>query len=147
MARKLTPKQQKAVDQLLLDPSLKRCAEVTGLSYDYVRELHTKTHILEILDARRQKVSEKAEVDAAWVLCQAVNVYERCMQAVPVMARSPGGKMIETGEFKFDAAGAAKALEMIGKHRAVNAFKETIELTGKDDGPVVWRTEIMPAKR
>ena len=128
MARKLTPKQQKVVDQLLLDPSLKRCSEVTGASYDYVRELHTKTHILEILDERRQKVSEKAMVDAAWVLCQAVKVHERCMQAEPVMARGPGGKMIETGEFKFDAAGASRALENIGKHRAVNAFKDAVDL-------------------
>ncbi len=147
MARKLTPKQQKAVDQLLLDPSLKRCAEVTGLSYDYVRELHTKTHILEILEERRQKVSEKAEIDAAWVLEEQRRVYERCMQVEPVMARGPGGKMIETGEFKFDAAGANRALEQIGKHKAVNAFKETHEHTGKDGGPIIWRTEVMPAKR
>lgn len=147
MARKLTPKQHIAVDQLLLDPSLKRCAEVTGLSYDYVRELHTKTHILEILEERRQKISEKAEIDAAWVLRQAVKVYERCMQAEPVMARGSGGKMIKTGEFKFDAAGANKALNNIGKHKAVSAWKETHEITGKDGGPVVWRTEVMPAKQ
>jgi len=145
MARKLTPKQQRVVDQLLLDPSLKRCSEVTGASYDYVRELHTKTHILEILDKRRQKVSEKAMVDAAWVLKEQRRIYARCMQDVqPIMARGPGGKMIETGEFKFNAGGANKVLENIGKHRAVNAFKGT-----DDDGRPIdlnWTVTIVDAK-
>jgi phage terminase small subunit len=155
MARKLTPKQQKVVDQLLLDPSLKRCSEVTGASYDYVRELHTKTHILEILDERRQKVSETAEIDAAWVLREQRKIFERCMQDVqPIMARGPNGKMIETGVFKFDAAGANRALENIGKHRAVNAFKDAVDLnltanTGIDKlfASIAAEAALLPCER
>ncbi|MEN8130923.1 MAG: hypothetical protein ABFS45_12170 [Pseudomonadota bacterium] len=125
MTRKLTPKQQKVVDQLLLDPSLKRCSEATGASYDYVRELHTKTHILDALEKGRKRVAERAEVDAAWVLKQQVRVYERCMQDVPVLDKEGN----PTGEFKFDANGANRALELIGRHRSVSAFKPT-----DDDG-------------
>jgi phage terminase small subunit len=121
MIVKLTPQQQRVVNQLLIDPSLKRCAEVTGLSYDYVRELHTKTHIIEALEEARQRVAEKAEVAASWVLQQLVELYHRCMQAKPVLDQEGN----PSGEYRFDAAGANRALETIGKHKAVNAFKET----------------------
>ena len=124
-AVKVTPKQKLAINQLLIDPSLKVCAEVTGLSYDYVRELHTKTHILDALEKGRKRVAARAEVDAAWVLKQQVRVYERCMTVHPVLDREGN----PTGEFKFDANGASRALELIGKHRTVSAFKPT-----DDDG-------------
>jgi phage terminase small subunit len=66
-------------------------------------------------------VAKKVEIDAAWVLKQLVEVFECCMQQKPV--RDKEGN--PTGEYRFDAAGAARALELIGKHKAVNAFKET----------------------
>ena len=62
---KLTPKQQLAVNQLLLNPSLKWCAEVTGLSYDYVRQLVTKTHIIEALEQARQRVASYSDTSCA----------------------------------------------------------------------------------
>ena len=113
--RKLTPKQQLAVSQLLVDPSLKRCAEVTDLSYDYVRQLVTKTHIIEALEETRQRVAEKAEVNAAWVLRGLVEVYERCMQHKPVLDKEGN----PTGEYRFDSTGANRALEHIGKHKVL----------------------------
>ena len=127
--RKLTPKQQLAVSQLLVDPSLKRCAEVTDLSYDYVRQLVTKTHIIEALEETRQRVAEKAEVNAAWVLRGLVEVCERCMQHKPVLDKEGN----PTGEYRFDSTGASRALEQIGKHKAVNAFKPA---DSDDDKPV-----------
>ena len=119
--RKLTSKQQLAVSQLLVDPSLKRCAEVTGLNYDYVRQLVTKTHIIEALEKARKRVAEKAEVDAAWVLKQIVEVFARCMQHKPALDKD--GNPI--GIYRFDSAGASRALELMGKHKSVNAFKKT----------------------
>jgi phage terminase small subunit len=119
--RKLAPKQQLVVNQLLIDPSLKRCAQVTGLTYNYIRELHTKTHIVQALEEGRKRVAEKAEIDAAWVLKQMVEVFERCMQHKPVLDKEGN----PTGEYRFDAAGVNRALEQIGKHKSVNAFKET----------------------
>ena len=43
------------------------------------------------------------------------------MQQVPVLDKEGN----PTGEYRFNAAGALRALELIGKHKAVNAFKET----------------------
>ena len=93
--RKLTSKQQLVINQLLIDPSLKRCAQVTDLSYNYVRQLVTKTHIIEVLEEARKRVAEKAEIDAAWVLRQQVKVYERCMQD----AGEPHGKKDNDQDF------------------------------------------------
>lgn len=118
MAVKLTPKQQLVINQLLIDPSLKLCAEVTGLSYIYIRQLHTKTYMLDVLEERRKRVAEKAEVDAAWVLREQVKVYERCMQEEPVLDKDGN----PAGMLRFDASGANRALENIGKHGAVQAF-------------------------
>jgi phage terminase small subunit len=120
-AVKVTPKQQLAINQLLIDPSLKVCAEVTGLSYDYVRELHTKTHILDALERSRKRVAERAEIDAAFVLRGAVEMFERCMQRVPVLEKVDG-EWVPIGEFKFDSSGAGKALDIVAKHKAVQAY-------------------------
>ena len=125
---KVTPNQQRVINQLLIDPSLKRCAEVTGVSYAYVRQLVTKTHIIEELEHARQRVSERGEIDAAWVLREQVRVYERCMQETPILDKDGN----PTGGCKFDAAGANRALENIGKHTSVNAFKPA----DSDDKPI-----------
>jgi hypothetical protein len=50
-----------------------------------------------------------------------VEVFERCMQHKPVLDKDGN----PTGEYRFDSAGAARALELMGKHKSVNAFKET----------------------
>jgi hypothetical protein len=55
------------------------------------------------------------------VLKQMVEVFERCMQHKPVLDKEGN----PTGEYRFDAAGVNRALEQIGKHKSVNAFKET----------------------
>jgi len=127
MAVKFTPKQQMVINQLLINPSLKLCSEVTGLSYIYIRQLHTKSYILDALEQGRKRVAEKAEVDAAWVLQQQVRVFDRCMQDEPVL----DGEGNPTGIFRFNASGALRALENIGKHCSVDAF-----VRNGDDGKV-----------
>ena len=47
-----------------------------------------------------------------------------CMQAEPVIV---GGE--PTGEYKFDSSGANKALELVGKHVNIQAWKEKTEIT------------------
>ena len=125
MAVKVTTYQQKLVDQLLITPKVKDAAEHIGMSYDYARKVVTKPHVIQALLESRKRVSERAEIDAAFVLRGAVEVFERCMQDQPVLD-SEGNP---TGEYRFEHSGANKALEIIGKHRAVRAFTE------EDDKP------------
>lgn len=58
-----------------------------------------------------EKVVEKTAIDAAWVLKKAVELHDKCLEN--------------------NAYPAAKgALELIGKHKEVQAFREQIEHSG-----------------
>lgn len=58
------------------------------------------------------KAIRSAELDAEWVLSRLMEIAERCMVARPV--RAPGGQIVK-GRWTFDAKGATKALDLLGK--------------------------------
>lgn len=124
--RKLTTLQQDVVNQLLIDPSLKTCAEITGMSYSYVRKLAMRPAIRKQLQKQQDEIARLAEVSASYVLLAARETFERCMQRVPVMERDKDGKWVETGEWKFDSSGACKALDIMAKHKGVQAYAPEI---------------------
>lgn len=66
-------------------------------------------------------------VDANWVLDNAVKLFGRCMQTEKVIDQYGA-----TGEFKFDAANAIKALNIIGKHTSVSAFNPDLVVVATD---------------
>lgn len=70
-------------------------------------------------EARRREV----EVDDIWVTQQFKEIYNRCMQRIPVMRfdREAGQMVQETNEngegvWTFDSSGANRALENLAKH-------------------------------
>ena len=73
-------------------------------------------------------------IDAEWVLRQAVELHRRCMQEIKPARNPKTGKQICDDEgnalFTFNAAAANRALELIGKHIAIGAFKEKLEISG-----------------
>jgi len=87
-------------------------------------EILSYPNVLEFINSVKEVVAEKAQINAQWVLEQAVKVHERCMQAEPVIDKEGG----PTGEYKFEHSGANKALEIIGKHIDVQAFLERKEV-------------------
>lgn len=78
------------------------------------------------------KRNEEVEVDATWVLKQAVKLHKRCMQEIkPKMVWNKEEKewdheYDEDGNaiYQFNATGAGRALELVGKHVDVQAFNE-----------------------
>jgi phage terminase small subunit len=63
-----------------------------------------------------QRVVESAAASKAWVMKRLMQVADRCMAAEPVlMFNRQTGEYEETGEYKFDSAGANRSLELIGK--------------------------------
>ena len=91
--------------------------------------------ISEAMEAR----AEATGIDANYVLMQAAKLHQRCMQEiVPLVDRR--GQKIRDDEgnplYAFNAAGAAKALELVGKHVNVGAFREKVELSGPNGGAV-----------
>ena len=87
-------------------------------------EILSYPNVLEFINSVKEVVAEKAQINAQWVLEQAVKVHERCMQAEPIIDKEGG----PTGEYKFEHSGANKALEIIGKHIDVQAFLERKEV-------------------
>ena len=93
-------------------------------------EMLSKPDIQARIAELMQERSSRVRIDADWVLMAAKRVYDRCMQEEPVLEKDGTPVMCTTehGEiaaaYTFNAAGANKALETIGKHVAVNAFAE-----------------------
>lgn len=64
------------------------------------------------------------------VLLQLMEIYQRCMAAVPVMKwDEQERKWVESGVWKFDAKGATRALEQIAKIMGMEAPKK-VNLNG-----------------
>lgn len=125
--------------------SKERTAETEGA------KLLRKPEIVAYLKVMSEEVSEECGINAKWVLNQAVAVHERCMQARPVLDRKGEPVMVrvesEDGKsevefvpaYTFDASGANKSLELVGRHVDVRAFEKdevavglTVTIEGKD---------------
>lgn len=127
----LTPKQQRFVEEYLVDLNATQAAIRAGYSAKTANEqgarLLAKASVSQAVAEAQAKRSEQVGIDAAYVLRQAVKLHERCMQEVsPILDRKGQQVTDEAGNplFEFNAAGAAKALELVGKHIDVLAFKE-----------------------
>ena len=142
--KKLTAKQKLFCHEYLIDLNATQAAIRAGYSkktaYSIGSENLSKPEILEFINKAKEERIEEVKVDANYVLSQAVKVHERCMQAEPVTEFDHASKeYVETGEYQFEHSGANKALEIIGKHVDVQAFKDKVEhsgsidLTGKSD--------------
>lgn len=114
----LNAKQQRFVDEYLIDLNATQAAIRAGYSEKTAgsigQENLTKPEIAKAIDAAQFNRAEQTGIDAAYVLRQAVKLHERCMV---------------NGE-GFNAAAAARALELVGKHVNIQAFKENVGLTG-----------------
>lgn len=72
-------------------------------------EILNNPDVIKFIDSVRAKVAEKVQIDAQWVLEQAVAMFKVCK---------------ESGEVNT----AKGFLELAGKHCTINAFKEKIEI-------------------
>lgn len=83
------------------------------------------------LQEQAGKASSSVQLDVEWIISRLMKVTDRCMQAEPVMVFDPAEKaMVESGEWKFDSAGANKALELLGKYLQLFTEKKEVKHTG-----------------
>ena len=84
--------------------------------------LANTAHVQEEIMAYEKRQAERADVsslvDRDWVLRGFKQIFERCMAAEPILDI----KGEETGEFRFNATGANKSLEHLGK--AIGMFEQ-----------------------
>lgn len=141
----MTPKQEAFVREYLIDlnatAAYKRAgyvakgnaAEVSA--HRLLRNPKVAAAIQSGMDAR----AERTQITADYVLSGIREVAERCLEREPVMVgRGEDRQQMVDDEgryvFQFDAAGANKAFELLGKH--LKLFTDKTEISGPDGSPV-----------
>lgn len=123
--KKLTDKQAAFCREYLIDLNATQAAIRAGYSektaYSTGHENLRKPEIQEEIDILRQERNESLKIDAAWVLQKSVELYNRSMEAEPILDKNG-----EPQRYKFAPAGAGKALELIGKHVDIKAFEKEV---------------------
>ena len=135
--KKLTPKQSRFVDEYLIDLNGTKAAIRAGYSKKTASEVGyenlRKPQIAEAVAEAKKERSEATKIDAEWVLKQAVAVHQRVMQEIRPVRNPKTGKQVfdDLGNalFTFNATASIRALEIIGKHVDVAAFRDRIEFT------------------
>ena len=130
---KLTAKQELFCKEYLIDLNATHAAIRAGYSEKTAsvigHENLSKPYLAEYIAELKAKRNEKIEIDAAWVLKSLKKVHDRCMQEEAVKDRDGA----PTGEYKFEHSGANKALELIGRHTDVQAYKDRTEVRNIND--------------
>ena len=137
MSTKLTLKQQRFVEEFLIDLNATQAAIRAGYSKKTARQIASETlakpYIQEVIAKAKYERSKALKIDSAWVLKQAVELYGRCMQEIKPAKNPKNGKQIYDDDgnalYTFNAAAANRALEIIGKHVEVAAFKDRLEVS------------------
>jgi phage terminase small subunit len=124
--RGLTPKQQRFVEEYLVDLNATQAAIRAGFSAKTAEwqgpQLLGKNHVAEAIQGMRAKLSERTLRTAADVLADIGKVRDNAMQAVIDPQTGANGMLSHKD--------ALKALELEGKH--YGAFTENINLRNPD---------------
>ena len=133
--KKLTPKQVLFVKEYLVDLNAAAAARRAGYSEHTARFIGTenlsKPNIQKAITEATKKREEKVEVTANYVLSNLILLTDRCMQAVEVLDKEG----CSTGEWKFDSKGAAKGLELLGKH--LSLFVDRVQIGTDPSDPIM----------
>ena len=146
----LTPKQRKFVSEYLVDLNATQAAIRAGFSEktagSMAQKLVAKSHIQEAIKSAQAQREKRTLVTVDYVVSSLREVAERCLQKSPVT--NAKGKQVQDEQgrdvWKFDSAGANRALELLGKH--VNAFGERKEET-PEDMPVAIEVRVVNGRR
>ena len=139
---KLTDKQTAFVREYLVDLNATQAAIRAGYSERTASrigpQLLGKTCVREAIEKAQAKRARRVEVTQDYVLANLVEVVERTMQRAPVLDRKGEQVTDEEGRavWTFDAKGANRALELLGKHLGIFADRVRAEVSGPDGGPV-----------
>ena len=140
----LTPKQQRFVEEYLIDLNATQAAIRAGYSGKTANEqgsrLLANVSISEAIAEAQNKRAERTEITQDYVLTNIQKVIERCMQVQQVdncLTQTEDGELAQA--FMFKEQGALKGLELLGKH--LGMFTEKVQHSGPDGGPVQVATK------
>ncbi len=156
----LTPKQQRFVEEYLIDLNATQAAIRAGYSEKTAKSIGqenlTKPDIQKAIEEAQNKRQEQTQIDAAYVLKRLVEIDQmdvldimddqmkiRPVNEWPKVWRQYVVNLenleLSDGEGCFKKIkwpDKVKNLELLGKHVAVGAFKDKIEHTGPNGGPI-----------
>jgi phage terminase small subunit len=122
----MTPKKKRFKDEYLVDLNATQAAIRAGYSektaYSQGQRLLKDVEIRTAINEALKERSKRLELDTDTVIENLREIADRCMQHAPVLDRKGEQVYVETpnGEeapaYTFNAMGAARALEMIGRH-------------------------------
>lgn len=137
---KLTDKQQRFVDEYLIDLNATQAAIRAGYSEKTAQQMGSenlsKPVIQEAIEKAQQKRSERTEVTQDYVIKTIVETIERCSQARQVYDKSGELVMTETpdGElapaYRYDASSVLKGAELLGRHLVMFTDKSEVQTDG-----------------
>jgi phage terminase small subunit len=135
--QKLTNKQSRFVELYLVDLNATQAAIRAGYSKNSARQIGdenlSKPAIAAAVAKAKQERSEATKIDADWVLRQAVELHQRCMSEIRPVLNPKTRKQVYDDDgnalFTFNAAGASRALELIGKQIEIGAFRDRLEVS------------------
>lgn len=115
----LNGKQQLFILEYMKDNNATQAAIRSGYTkataYAQGHRLMKDVQIKAEIDKLTAEKLEKLKVSPDWVIDRLKTISDRCMQEIPVLDKDGN----PTGEYKFDAAGANKSTELLGKHLGV----------------------------
>lgn len=139
----ITAKQLRFAQEYVVDRNITQAAIRAGYTkrsaYSTGHELLQKPEVQAEVERLTAEIAEKAKIKAEDIVRDLIEVKDRCMQKAPVMTFTAAGPMQLIDEegrnvWKFDANGANKSLELLGKH--IGMFVDRKELTGRGGGPL-----------
>lgn len=137
---RLTAKQAAFVKEYLVDLNGTQAAIRAGFSRKTARvkasQLMDLPHVMEAIDVEMAQREERTGITQDYVLMGLKEVAERCLQRAPVVNMAGNQVQDEEGNhlWQFNAPGANKALELLGKH--LGMFKEKVEHSGPNGGAI-----------
>ena len=143
MPDELNPKQERFCQEYAVNGNAKQSAITAGYSAKNAESIgcrlssniKVKTRVGELLSKRENKVI----ITADYVLESLKEVADRCKQAIPVMEKV-NGELKATGEWRFDSAGANRALELLGKN--LRLFIDKVEHSGGTTNTTLYQIVI-----
>lgn len=136
----MTPKQERFCVEYVVDSDAAKAAIRAGYSPKTAAQMGYKLVHNSLLQERiatlRKEQEGRTLVDADYVITSIHEVAERCLQREPVMVgRGKDRTQLVDGDgndvWQFDAAGANRSLELLGKHFSL--FVDRVEHSGTMD--------------
>ena len=137
----MNAKRQRFVEEYLVDLNATQAAIRAGYSAKTAnrigQQLLTFLDIQNVIKEKQAERSARTEITADYVLDGLQEVAERCLQRRPVFNMRGEQVTDDDGNhlWEFNAPGANKAFELLGKH--LGMFTDRVKLSGDSNEPII----------